>query len=98
MNNWLFRGIVVVALAACSSKGGGSLTKANVDNFREHLDMGLSYEDAVKKATEELGKPTTADAKKTTWVGKEGDRCFTFFLENYSGKAANGVDDADCPK
>jgi hypothetical protein len=96
MKNWLFRGLVVVAFAACS-KGGGGLSKDSVKDYREHIDMSLSYDDAVKAATDKFGAPTKADAKKTTWVGKDGDKCFAFFLENYSGKAGNGVESTDCP-
>jgi hypothetical protein len=98
MNNWVFRGIVVIALAACSKGGGTALTKDSVKDYRDHIDMSLSYEDAVKDATAKFGKPTSADAKVTSWVGKDGDHCFKFSLENYSGKAANGVEDTDCPK
>jgi hypothetical protein len=94
-----FRFVVALALglAACG-KGGSSLTKDNVKDYREHIDMGASYEDAVKAATDKFGPPTKTEGKKTIWTGKDGDRCFNFTLENYGGKAANGIEDADCPK
>ena len=98
MKNWLTRGFVVVALVACSKGGGSALTKDNVKSYREHIDMGLSYDDAVKAATDKFGAPTKVDGKKTLWVGKDGETCFTFYLENYSGKAGNGLETSDCPK
>jgi len=97
-SSFRFAVALVLGFAACGKGGGGGLTKDNVKEYREHIDMGASYEDAVKSATDKFGPPTKTEGKKTIWSGKDGDKCFNFTLENYSGKAANGIETADCPK
>jgi hypothetical protein len=97
-SSFRFAVALALGLVACGKGGGGGLTKENVKEYRDHIDMNASYEDAVKAATDKFGAPTKTEDKKTIWTGKDGNRCFNFTLENYSGKAANGVESTDCPK
>lgn len=98
----MLRFVVVLAVAACGSKGGGGgLSKDGVEDLRKQLKEAgnLKTDDAVKRATDKLGAPAKTDGKKTIWGPyKDGDDCRQFTVEDMGGMAAYGTEGTSCPK